>query len=285
MKTNYLLLRFAVALVGLPTASRAQQTLAEPPVGSRLTVGPVLGNVKVKDLQASPLMYVANSKGVQLAYDYRAARSLFRVEMQASTSTFIAPALGPRQFTFTDEKISGETTSGTMVLAPSLYQGNIDVRYVRRVNTANPTNKWRSYAGLSLHNWLGYADGVAMTTWATNAATLNAALTGEWNVRPGHLLTLSGAVPLMGALTRLPYSNVLSYPDNHSYFDLFFSKGTRLATWDQLQRVQLQAGYQASLSPRLDLGVQYRFEWFHYRQPRSITTLSNQGALQLAYKF
>lgn len=280
MKTHCL----AVGLAALPGWCLAQAAPADSAPTNQLIIGPCLGNLKVKDLQASPLMYVANPAGVQLAYEHFSARSRFRAQVQAGTSSFIAPALGPRQYTFTDEKITGETTRSAMVLAPDLYQGSVEVSYLRRINSANPANKWRSYAGLSLHDWVGYADGVAMTTWATNSATLNLAAAGEWQVRPRHRLTLQGAVPLLGVVSRLPYSNVLSYPER-SYAHLFFSKGTQLATWNRLQRVQLQARYQASLSRHLGLGLQYQLEWFHYSEPRSITTFSNQGSLQLIYHF
>jgi hypothetical protein len=285
MKTTHLAL--LLALAGAPAAALAQQaaTTSEPAAGSRLSLGPALGNLKVKDLQASPLMYVANPKGLHLSYEHRSAATRFRAELQATTGRYLAPAVGPREFTFTDEQLNGETTRGTLLLVPTLYQGQLDVSYLRRVNTANPANKWRSYAGLTLHNWLGYADGVAMTTWALNAATLNAAAGGEWSLRPGHLLTLRGAVPLAGVMSRLPYSNVLSYPDDHSYFNLFFRKGTRLATWNQLQRLQLGAGYELALTPRLGLAAAYELEWFHYSQPRSITAFANQGSLRLTYQF
>ena len=284
MKTTCIALSIVGALLNLPARSQAQHIALSPPTSHRFSMGPLLGNLKVKDLQTSPVMYVANPKGVQLTYEHRAAGHLLQVDVQASASRFIAPALGIRQFKFTDEQITGETTRNTVLLAPSLYQGTVEVGYLRRVNTANPANKWRSYAGLGLHNWLGYADGVAMTTWAINAATLNATAAGEWQIGAAHQLTLQGAVPLVGLVSRLPYSNVLSYPERR-YFDLFFSKGTHVATWNRLQRLHLQAGYRASLSRHLGLSLQYQLEWFHYSEPRSISTLAHQGALQLAYAF
>ncbi|UOQ52037.1 hypothetical protein [Hymenobacter cellulosivorans] len=274
----------ALALAALPGVLLAQDAPAGFATRNQLTVGPTLGNRKVKDLQASPLMYVANPAGLQLTYAHISERSRFRAEVQAGTSSFTAPALGPRTYIFTDEKITGETTRSTLVLAPDLYQGSVQISYLRRVNTANPANKWRSFAGLSLHDQVSYADGVAMTTWALNSATLNLALAGEWHLRPAHVLTLQGAVPLVGLVSRLPYSNVLSYPER-SYAHLFFSQGTRLATWNRLQRLQLQVGYEAQLSPHFGLGLQYQVEWFHYSRPRSITSLSNQGNLQVIYHF
>jgi hypothetical protein len=150
---------------------------------------------KMRDLQASPMLYVANLNGVRLAYSRLTTRNQWQFGLQAGTGSFIPPSLGIRAFTFSPEQ------EQPLWLAPTLYRGHLDLNYRRLIHrTANRTT-WLG-VGLPRNRWL--------LRWAgfkylgLNNASLRVLYQSQLQLGNRHTLIADASLPVLAAVTRCP---------------------------------------------------------------------------------
>jgi len=264
----------SAALLSLGSALTFGQTLSKPALVSELQMDFGRQTFKMRDLQASPMLYVANLNGVRLAYSRLTTRNQWQFGLQAGTGSFIPPSLGIRAFTFSPEQ------EQPLWLAPTLYRGHLDLNYRRLIHrTANRT----TWLGVGLHETVGYSDGLALSTWAFNNASLRVLYQSQLQLGNRHTLIADASLPVLAAVTRMPYSNVVSGP-NRSEAALFFS-GTRWATLNRFVNPELGLSYRFELSRRLSLGANYRYSWMRYTEPRLIRTSDHALSGSIIYKF
>lgn len=245
-----------------------------PKTVSELQIGYVHETFHLRDLQASLMRYVANLNGIRLAYGRRTTKHQWRFGVQAGYADLIAPKLGIREIKFSPEQ------EQPLYLVPTLYRGNLELEYRRLVRQRVNQKTW---LGVGLHDAFGYADGLALTTWTMNAATLNVLYQTRFQLGRKSAVDLNASLPVLAAVSRMPYSNVVSRP-NSSDVATFFS-GTKLATVNQFLHPQLGIGYCFEVSDRLALRGDYRYSWMRYPEPRTIRTVVHTASLSMIYKF
>jgi hypothetical protein len=249
---------------------------------SKLTLAYKRSSFHLLDKQASPLIYQANLNGISIGYEHAGIKSRSFVNVQANTGTALPKGLGAREYTFTSTNIYGETTSSQFVHAPTLYIGQIEAGYLRKLITGGTKE---IFAGITLQEWLGYSDNIGMwSTWANSFATLNAAIHYEKKLKSKQQLQVKAAIPILVLVSRMPYSNVISNPE-HSNFRAFFDEGTDLTFLNKFQRISLGAAYQYRLGRHWQTGVAYDFQWLHTQKPQSIKAYSHTASLQCNYLF
>ncbi|RDC65819.1 hypothetical protein [Adhaeribacter pallidiroseus] len=249
---------------------------------SKLTFAYKRSSFHFLDKQASPNIYQANLNGVSIGYEHAGIKSRSFVNLQANTGTALPKGLGAREYTFTSANIYGETTSSQFVHAPTLYIGQIEAGYLRKLRTGG--NK-EIFAGITLQEWLGYSDNIGMwSTWANNFATLNATIQYEKKLNTKQQLQFKAAIPVLAVVSRMPYSNVISDP-THSNFHAFFDEGTELNFPDKFQKFSFGATYQYRLGRHWQAGVAYDFQWLHAPEPQSIKAYSHTANLQINHLF
>ncbi|QNF32739.1 hypothetical protein HUW51_08345 [Adhaeribacter swui] len=249
---------------------------------SKLTLAYKRSSFHFLDKQASPNIYQANLNGVSIGYEHAGIKSRSFVNVQAQTGTALPKGLGARTYTFTSTNFSGETTSSQFVHAPTLYLGQLEAGYLRKLRTGGTKEM---FAGIVLQEWLGYSDNIGMwSTWANSFATLNAAVQYEKKLNAKQQIQFKGAMPVVALVSRLPYSNVISDPE-HSNFRAFFKEGTNLAFIHEFQKISLGAAYQYRLGRHWQTGVAYDFQWLHAQNPQAITAYSHAAHLQCNYLF
>lgn len=245
-----------------------------PRTVSELQVGYVRETFHLRDLQASPMHYVANLNGGRLAYLRQTTKNQWRVEVQAGLADLIAPSLGVRGIKFSPEQ------EQPLWLVPTLYRGNLQLEYRRIIRqTARQTTR----LGVGLHDTFGYADGLALNTWAINTAALSVLYHTRLQVGKKGAVEAHASLPVLMAVSRMPYSNVVSKP-NSSDVATFFG-GTRLVTVNRFLNPQFGVGYRFDLSSRLAVRADYHYNWMRYTKPREIRTASHTASLSAIYKF
>ncbi|MFD1140755.1 hypothetical protein ACFQ4C_06535 [Larkinella insperata] len=245
-----------------------------PRTVSELHVGYVRETFHLRDLQASPIHYVANLNGGRLAYTRQTTKHQWRVEAQASRADLVAPSLGIRGIKFSPEQ------EQPLWLVPTLYRGSLGLEYRRVVRqTARRTTR----LGVGLHDSFGYADGLALNTWAVNTASLHVLYQTRIVVGKKGAVAIDASIPVLAAVSRMPYGNVVSQP-NRSEVAAFFD-GTRLATVNRFVNPQVGVGYRFDASSRLAFRADYRYGWMRYTEPRVIRTAAHTASLSAVYKF
>lgn len=249
-----------------------------PPVpfemGSGLQIGYSRQTFKMRDEQASPMLYVANLNGVRLGYTRQTIKNQWRLGVQAGLGDLVAPSLGIRPFKFTPDQAQ------PLWLVPTLYRGQLDLEFRRRVGKNASRTTW---LGVGLHETIGYADGLALSTWAFNSADLRVLYQTRLRLGERHTLVADASLPVLAAVSRLPYSNVVSEP-GRSEVATFFG-GTRWATLNRYLNPELGVSYRVELSHRLAFGAGYRYNYLRYPEPRLIRTADHAVSASVLYKF
>ena len=228
----------------------------------------------MRDVQASPMLYVANLNGVRLVYSRQTLKNQWRVSVQAGVGDFIAPGLGIRPIKFVPEQ------EQPLWLAPTLYRGQLELDYRRLIHqTANRT----TFMGVGLHETVGYSDGLALGTWAFNSATLRVLYQTRLRLGERHTLVADASLPVLAAVSRMPYSNVVSKP-NRSDVATFFS-GTRWVTLNHFINPELGVSYRFELNRRVAFSAGYRYNWMRYPEPQLIRTADHTVNASILYKF
>jgi hypothetical protein len=264
----------STVLLSLGSTLAFGQAPRVPAMVSELQIGYNRETLKLRDLQASPMLYVANLNGVGLSYSRLTRKNHWRVGVQAGLGDLIAPNLGIRSF-----KVAPQQEQ-PLWLVPTLYRGQLELDYRRRIRQTGNRTTW---LGLGLQETIGYADGLALSTWAFNSAALR--LTYQTRLRLGerHTLVADAALPVLAAVTRMPYSNVVSEP-GRSEVATFFG-GTRWATLNGFFNPEIGVSYYFDLSRRVAFGSTYRYQYLRYAQPRMLRTADHTFHASIVYKF
>jgi hypothetical protein len=252
----------------------AAQPAEEPKPGSELRVGYVRELFKARDLHASPMLYLANLNGIRLSYTRSTAKNQWHAELQAGRGSYIAPALGIRSFKFSPNQAE------PLWLAPTLYRGGIELAYRHNMRQKGNRSTW---LGLGVSDRFGYANGVAMSTWAINSLSAQLLYQEQVTLFRKHTLVADASLPVLAAVSRMPYSNVISEPGQSNASA--FLGGTRLAAPWRFLNPQMGLAYRFDFSRRLAFRASYQYSWMRYPEPRVIRTASHTGVASLVYKF
>jgi hypothetical protein len=266
------LLTIALLWAGSLVAHAQPAGPAQP--GSELQVGYVRELFKARDLNASPLLYIANLNGIRLSYTRVTPRNQWYAGIQAGRGAYVAPALGIRSFRFSPDQAT------PLRLAPTLYRGSLELAYRRNVRQRAHRTTW---VGLGVHDVIGYADGVAMSTWAMHSLAAQLLYQERLTLFKKHTLVADASLPVLAAVSRMPYGNVVSEPGRGNASA--FLGGTRLASPLRFLNPQVGLAYRLDCTPQLALRASYQYSWTRYPEPRVIRSASHAVAASLVYKF
>ncbi len=97
-------------------------------------------------------------------------------------------------------------------------------------------------------------------------------------------------VPIVSWLTRSPYlvndDEFIENTYSHKGVETFFKylEDGHIATWDEIQRLDLGLQYQYDLSRKWILGAAYKFSFIHASKPRDLYSIQNNFNLTLGIK-
>ena len=278
MKRNTIFHLLVLLLLSFSLSSLKAQDLKR----SQLNISYQRSHFTFLDRQTSPLIYKSDLNGVTLAYEHSAPKSRSFFNFQANLGTALPKGVGIREFTLSNTDIYGETITNILMHAPTVYTGQLEAGYLRRLKTGGSKS---IFVGGTLQDWITYSDNIGFwSTMGINTASLNAAIQFEKAVTNRQQLKIGASFPVVAIVSRMPYSNSISDPERGN-FAAFFTEGSRLAFLQQFQRVSFIAAYHYQLSRHWETGVAYNFYWLHYTQPRPIYAFNHSLKLQLNLLF
>jgi hypothetical protein len=250
--------------------SQAEQQILP---GEELHLGYFRQTFKMRDQQVSPMMYIANLNGLNLSYARTTRKNYWRTAITAGMADFIAPGLGIRHFQFSE---NGQP----LTLVPTFYKGEIALTYRRKIRDKQYRSSW---VGMHLQENFHYADGIAMTTWVMNTLVLHITYQIEIKLHENHHIVAGAYFPVLGAISRLPYSNVVSRPDMTN--SKAFLKNTSFSGPLKYFNPQLEVAYRLGISKRLAMQAMYSYALMRYPEPRLIRSASHTGELSFIYQW
>lgn len=241
--------------------------------GAEFNISYLRGTQKLHDLMASPMIYYTTYNGLNLGYSRITNKNRWEFGVEAKTGNMISPKLGEREFQI-------EEGGDSFILAPSQYFGEIRAGYQRKL-TFNQQQE--GFIGGLLRNEFYYADGLAMNTWALNNLELSLRYAHFLYLGKRHRISGDFSFPLIAMISRLPYSNVVSYPDKSQFSG--FLKGTELSSIHSFQHPEIHLAYRYDLAKRSSLEVGYNTDWMHYDEPKTIKKSVHEVSATWIYKF
>jgi hypothetical protein len=241
--------------------------------GAEASIGLIRGTNKLHDLQASPMQYFTNYNGIKGDYRRLTPKNRWYFGFEAGLGDMIAPSLGKREFRF-------EEGDDSFYLVPTLYRGSISAQYLRLIKD---DDRQKSFLGARLKNSFSYADGLAMNIWAMNLTDLSVGYEYSRQFGQKHQVEASIYLPVLAFATRMPYSNVVSWPGKSQA--AAFLEGGQWAWLGQYFYPDFEFAYQYSISKRNAIRASYRYRWLNYSQPRQIQMSDHQLGLAYVYKF
>jgi hypothetical protein len=250
-----------------------KQVKAQHLPGEEIHLGYFRETFKMRDQQVSPMMYVANLNGLQLVYARTKGKNYWQAKIKAGIAELLGPSLGVRAFYFSEE-------GQPLFLVPTLYSGELNLSYSRKFLKKQKTTSW---LGVQIQENMNYADGLALTTWVMNTLALNAIYQAQLQLNNRHSFLGEVSIPVLTAVSRLPYSNVVSKPDVSN--TRAFLQNTTMAGPFRYLRPQLAVAYRLKFSKRFAFQAMYNYSLMRYPEPRLIRAASHTGTVSLIYQW
>lgn len=274
-KITILLITFAAVI----TASAQQK---------KLTVGLGYQRTWMLDKQASPLKYQTSEKTLLLAYDRTGKNGIFNLQLNGALGSFFPTGFFNRQMYDPGYNNDGTPNKDSFSIPGNLYNGRIKISYLQKTASGyNIIGKGKLYSdnywGASLNNQLFYSDNIVRTGWL-NAASVNAEYLHTAMLNTKHFFLIKISIPLFGQNSRLPYSNTISSAAGESNIKTFFKRGSRFAWLADFQNIQVDAGYEYTISKSVSMGLRYFGQWLHYTKERPVNIIQNNLAITASIK-
>lgn len=127
----------------------------------------------------------------------------------------------------------------------------------------------------------GYFASFSLETWAE----------GRWQVAKRHSINAKLQLPLISWIARSPYllndDTFIENTASHNGVKTFlaFIGDGHLQTWNRFQKAAWSIEHQMALSERWAIGWAYRGELFRHTRPLAVTSLQQDIAIIIQYKF
>jgi len=222
------------------------------------------------DQHASPIIYNLNAPIAQLGYQQQNTKRTLAFDLyfglgQLKASNSELPTL--------DSDLGLSTTTA-----------GFDIYYLG--NLSSSKENWRHAMGTSFqYDFMIDFEAVGGFPWAMSQAALEINYRRTYLFETGDRLEARVGLPILGIWTRLPYYSIPRTQGKVPGVGSYFAEGTKLATWNNFQRINLSLAYQFQLNARWQLQAGYQFAWFHYAIPDDIFAYQQQVELRLHYSF
>jgi len=269
MKANYLLPTLAgLLLTGAGIQTRAQDAPSVP----RHVVALQTGIVQhlVRDQNASPLIYRGHLAQLRLSYQLRTARGQWFIGLSAARGDFYSRDYPERVVYYGTSAVS---------LRDQLLTGELHVHHLRRL-TSFAGGEVLLGAGLQQSLYYPQSE-----PFAGMASISSVPLLGQLRYALGPKTTLEAQVQyaLAGLITRLPYDNSLSRPEETSQLKAFYRNNTRFEGGHRLQQAGLRLTAAFQLGRRWQAGGGYAFGLLRHPDPKPMTRITHSVHAQLHF--
>lgn len=246
-------------------------------------IGITLGwqNFQFLDKHASPLKYGTNSlfPSLGLYYSHQTDQSYYNIKVSGAKGTANALRFGAREY---KTKWSSKDSFQYQV-SSQFINANIEATYFRNIRSLS-TDKTQYWVGGSLNESAYYADEVANFPWMVNTLDLSPAFQMQHTTYTKHSIGFKVDLAAIGLVTRSVYS-LFPKSNKDKNVPAYLKQGTRLASVNKYQKVNLQFNYQFQMTKHFAVGAEYRLKWMHSTYPKHLRALDKHFDIKFAYTY
>ncbi len=225
-------------------------------------------NFNMLDRQASPVIYTLNAPMARVGYQHKNAKRLLEATAYFSLGQMAAKDKNLPKF------IDNEVTT---------YAFGLELQYWKILKKSG---QWTHHLGGNIaYDFAIDFESVAAFPWGMGQGRIGIGYQGAYQLKNGHQVRLKASLPLVGIVTRLPYSNIPRVIGKAAGVASFFQVGTSLDTWNTYQQAALDISYILPLSDKWTLSPSYHFSYFAHNQPDKIRAYRQALMLGLRYNF
>jgi hypothetical protein len=187
-----------------------------------------------------------------------------------------------RQFILSNMNDDDGNTKQQVITIENLpiIQDELNIQYLRQMQSKVSTHsEW--YVGGILKEYFSLSMGAIV--FVHSEVSLNPSVFYCFTLNEKSNIFSSLSLPVIGIITRLPYSNDPADGKNGPFVSSY-TLGTKFATLNKYQRVNFDLAYKYILNNKWSIAANYRFYWFHYSVNRGITAYDNAFHLQFDRK-
>lgn len=277
-----LLWTLAIIFTSLLTAySQDYKARAWMPLESRIGLALGIGSVAYLDKNSSPLIYQSRPKNVRLFYNLESKNFLFSIDLDAKIGSTAPKYHKDRTLYFQEEDYKGNADNKKFPAGGSFRAGRISVGAYYKISSTQEST-FKVAVGGRIMNELFYPEG-----WTSggifNALSLSPEAWIQHRIDGHHSFTASVRLPLVTRLTRLPYDNTVSAPNQNQLHGFF-----RNSSWVGPYRFLAPAvslGYNYQINQRWGAGINYDFNWYSIQKSQSMKALSQSLLANFYHQF
>ncbi len=282
MITMKLLWTLATIFTSLLTAySQDYKARAWMPLESRIGLAVGIGSITYLDKNSSPLIYQSRPKNVRLFYNLENKNFLFSIDLDAKIGSTAPKYHKDRTLYFQEEDYKGKTDNKKFPAGGSFRAGRISVGAYYKISSTQEST-FKVAVGGRIMNELFYPEG-----WTSggifNALSFSPEAWIQHRIDEHHSFITNVRIPIAARITRLPYDNTVSAP-NQNQLNGFF----RNSNWVGPSRFLAPAislGYNYQINTRWGAGLNYELNWYSIQKSQSMKALSQSLLANFYHQF
>lgn len=276
---------FATLVAGilLITAASAQDYEKRPwmPLENRIGLALGIGSVKYLDKNSSPLVYQSRPKNVRLFYNLESNTFLFAVDLDMRLGSNMPKYHPNRTLFFQEEDYKGNSEDKKFPAGGTFLSGRISMGAYYKISSTQEST-FKVAVGGRIMNELFYTQG-----WNSggtfNALSFSPEALTQHRINEHHQITASVRIPVVARLSRLPYDNTVSAPDDNQVKG-FFSNSIWTGP-SKFLAPAMTVGYHYQINPHWGTSLNYEMGWYSIQNPQQMNALSYSLLANIYHQF
>jgi len=237
---------------------------AQRTINNRLTAGAGLAYLTMLDRQASPVLYVGSGPAFLLTYERIAATNQWQLEVNGG---MLAMQPSDKELRFEDPYFSAQT-------------GGFHLTYLHLIKSYEKST-WKIGASLNEEMLVDMNYEVGRWPYAFAQGGLYAEAQWNYQLSGRHQLGASVALPIVAAITDMPYNQIPRVEGQYPGLASIFKVGTRMPFWNTYQRADIDLAYEFTASSKWRLGARYKWAWLHDQEPKDFWAYNGTLSLNI----
>ena len=229
-------------------------------------------NLRIMDLQASPLKYSSFAFPVQFGFSHQSEKCIWDTDLTINIGGAYSTRVRNREISIDGVDEEGNPVTYDMSIRNTLViRTAFNVEYLIRTGTfGNRQFTW--YTGAQVQEYFIYM--FTFSPIVMNQITVNPKACILYQFNKKTILYSSLSFSLFGFNSRMNYS-IDPYSADHGYVHTFFAEGNDFNTLLNFQRLDFSLAAKIRLNERWSAGLSYHFYWFHHNEFQGLKAYDN----------
>jgi hypothetical protein len=248
---------------------------------NRIGISVGIGTHTFLDQNTSPLIYQSKPKNVRLFYQLESKDVLVTVDIDVKMGALKPKHQQNRTLLFEEENYKGEKETKKFPAGGSFLGAKVSVGGFYKLKSTQEST-FKVVAGLSVTNEMFYPQGWT-SSGLLNALSFAPKAIVQHRVNAHNKFTTSLRLPLVSRITKLPYHNSVSHP-NEGQVSGFF-KNSVWAGPEKFIAPELSIAYEFLFSNRWGTGLTYDLNWYNVTTENQFKALSQVVRANVYHQF